>query len=287
MPDTYTTFLQEPEPKDREQSIEAYVKARLQSLDRAVAGYTSVSLQGLSGNVDLTPTQAKHRRIKLTGAPSGAVTVRVPYATGSNADIIFTNACTGSNSAATLKSMGANTGNSAGVSLASGEARYVYHDGESVYAAAPAVYSASPGGVIAARVYNSADIAIGNASATALTFNSERRDDGGLHDTGTNTDRLTAPVAGWYNITGHAQFASNATGFRSASIRRNAGGTIIVAATLPAVNGDVTALNPTCLYYLAAGDYVRLFVFQTSGAALNIVATPGEFGCEFSMVKIG
>lgn len=136
MPDTYTTFLQEPEPKDREQSIEAYVKARLQSLDRAVAGYTSVSLQGLSGNVDLTPTQAKHRRVKLTGTPSGAVTVRVPYATGANADIIFTNACTGSNSTVTLKNMGANAGNSVGVSLATGKTRHVYQDGESVYPAA-------------------------------------------------------------------------------------------------------------------------------------------------------
>jgi hypothetical protein len=133
MPDTYTTFLQEPEPKDREQSIEAYLKARLQSFDRAVAGYTSVSLQGLSGNVDLTPTQAKHRVIRLTGAPSAAVTVRIPYATGANADPVFVNACSGSFSSVTLKSMGANAGNGFGVSLATGKTRYVRHDGESVY----------------------------------------------------------------------------------------------------------------------------------------------------------
>jgi len=128
-----TTFLQEPEPLDREQSIELYVKARLQSLDRAVGGYTSVSLQGLTGTVDLTPTQAKHRRIKLTGAPSGAVTLRIPHATGAVADPTFVNACTGSNSTVTVKSTGANVGNSSGVPLVAGETRHVSHDGESAY----------------------------------------------------------------------------------------------------------------------------------------------------------
>lgn len=131
--DTYTAFLQEPEPKDREQSVESYLKARLQSLDKAVAGYTSVSLQGLTGNVDLTPTQAKHRVIKLTGAPSGAVTVRIPAATGANADIGFVNACTGGSSTVTIKSTGANAGNAAGVSLPTGQRRRVAHDGESAY----------------------------------------------------------------------------------------------------------------------------------------------------------
>jgi hypothetical protein len=39
MADTLTTFLKETEPKDREQSIESYLKTRLQNLDRAIAGY--------------------------------------------------------------------------------------------------------------------------------------------------------------------------------------------------------------------------------------------------------
>lgn len=131
-----TTFLQEPEPLDREQSIELYVKSRLQSLDRAVGGYTSVSLQGLTGTVDLSPAQAKHRVVKLTGAPAGAVTLRIPNTTGANADIIFANACTGVNSTVTVKSRGANAGNAAGVGVTFGETRTVRHDGESVYGVA-------------------------------------------------------------------------------------------------------------------------------------------------------
>jgi hypothetical protein len=141
--DTYTTFLQEPEPKDREQSVESYIKARLQSFDKAVAGYTSVSLQGLSGNVDLTPTQAKHRVVKLTGAPSGAVTVRIPATTGANADLHFVNACTGGSSTVTIKSTGANAGNAAGVSLATGRAQQVRHDGESAYPAGAQIATAT------------------------------------------------------------------------------------------------------------------------------------------------
>jgi hypothetical protein len=132
-----TQFLQEPEPLDREQNLEGFLKLRLQSLDRAVAGYVSVSLQGLTGNVDLSPPQAKYRVVKLTGAPSGAVSVRIPATTGANADIIFVNTCTGSSSTVTLKSTGANAGNSSGVSLATGKTRHVRHDGESVYPVAP------------------------------------------------------------------------------------------------------------------------------------------------------
>lgn len=128
-----TQFLQEPEPLDREQNLELYLKLRQQSFDRAVAGYTSVSLTGLSGNVDLTPTQAKHRTIRLTGTPTGAVTVRIPATAGANADIVFSNVCTGSFAGVTLKSTGANSGNPSGVTLSTGFTRTVQHDGESAY----------------------------------------------------------------------------------------------------------------------------------------------------------
>jgi hypothetical protein len=124
-------------PATREQNLEILLQGVLDAMDadlRAVAGSTSVSLAGLTGNVDLTAAQAKHRVIKLTGAPAGAVTVRIP--TAASADIIFANACSGSSSAVTIKSAGANAGNSSGVSLVAGKTRHVRHDGESVYPAA-------------------------------------------------------------------------------------------------------------------------------------------------------
>ncbi len=145
MADTLTQFLKEPEPKDREQSLESYVKARLQSLDRAIAGYNDpgVSLAGLSGNIDLTPTQAKYRVVILTGNPSAAVTLRIPHATGANADLVFVNGCGGSFSTVTIKSTGANAGNSAGVAILTGHTRHVRHNGESAYPVAGAVVTSS------------------------------------------------------------------------------------------------------------------------------------------------
>lgn len=135
-----TQFLKLPKALDREALLENFVNERLGELDAAAAGYTDVSLAGLSGNVDLTPTQARHRRIRLTGNPSAAVTLRIPHATGANCDIIFANACGGSFSTVTVKSTGANAGNPAGVSLTTGRSRIVAHNGESAYAAEDAVF---------------------------------------------------------------------------------------------------------------------------------------------------
>jgi hypothetical protein len=145
---------------------------------------------------------------------------------------------------------------------------------------------ADPLALVGARVYHSATQALTSATPTALVFNSERFDTAALHDTASNTDRLTAPTAGYYSATCQGEIASNATGFRSLTIRLNAGGTIIAANAQNATNGDSTTLNVTAVYQLAAGDYVRCFGFQNAGVSLNVTAS-GNFGAEFSLVKIG
>jgi hypothetical protein len=147
MADTLTTFLKETEPKDREQSIESYLKTRLQNLDRAIGGYNDpgISLSGLSGNVDLTPTQAKYRVVVLKDNPSAAVMLRIPHLTGALADIVFVNNCGGSFSTVTIKSTGANAGNAAGVPILAGYTRHVRHNGESAYPITP---NSSPSGYV-------------------------------------------------------------------------------------------------------------------------------------------
>ncbi len=139
---------------------------------------------------------------------------------------------------------------------------------------------------IAARAYNSVNLSINNATPTALTFDSERFDTDGIHSTASNTGRLTCVTAGKYVITGHVQFDNNATGFRTISIRLNAGATIIAAQASNAVNGDSTNLSITVIYDLATNDYVQLYVYQNSGVALNVVAS-ANFGCEFEMAMVG
>jgi hypothetical protein len=138
---------------------------------------------------------------------------------------------------------------------------------------------------IGARVYNSAAISVNNATATALTFNSERYDTDSIHSTSANTSRLTCTRAGKYVIVGHVAFASNATGLRTVSIRLNGSATIIAAQNAVPISGDETIFSIATIYDLAVGDYVELYAYQSSGGALNVTA-PGPYSPEFAMHRL-
>lgn len=119
-----------------------------------------------------------------------------------------------------------------------------------------------------ARVYNSANIAISNATNTALTFDSERFDNGGFHSTVTNTGRLTAPFAGVYLIGAHIAWEPNATGQRLLTLRVNGGTTFASTQNSGATANDTSSV--AAAYALAATDYVEVVVFQDSGSAKNV-----------------
>lgn len=137
---------------------------------------------------------------------------------------------------------------------------------------------------ISARVYNSANISVATSTFFALTFNSERWDTANIHNTGSNTSRLTAPKTGTYTICGHIRIAGNATGARTVLIRLN-GGTEIGRQSLPSVTGTDVYLYILTLYQLTAGDYVELEVFQNSGGSLNVISS-AAFSPEFALVLI-
>ena len=65
----------------------------------------------------------------------------------------------------------------------------------------------------------------GNSSLTALTFNTERWDTDNIHDTGSNTERLTCKTAGRYLIIANIRFEPIALGRRMLSISLNVGAT--------------------------------------------------------------
>lgn len=138
---------------------------------------------------------------------------------------------------------------------------------------------------IGVLVYNSIAIAIANATVTALTFDSERYDTDTQHDTAVNASRLTCVYAGVYTISGTIRWASNATGVRAAQIRLN-GGAFIGSVAGPATSGDVTDQSVGALYSLAAGDYVELCAYQTSGGSLNVSAFSSA-SPQFGMQRIG
>lgn len=126
------------------------------------------------------------------------------------------------------------------------------------------------------RVRNTANIShTSSGSYQALTFNSERVDVGSMHDTGSNTSRLTVPTGGggFYAIGGCIEFAANATGRRGIDIYLN-GSTIIAREECNNLGASpATPISIATVYQLAAGDYVELRGLQASGGNLNMLAT--------------
>lgn len=126
------------------------------------------------------------------------------------------------------------------------------------------------------RVYNDAALSINDSTATALTFNSERYDNGTSteqHSTSSDTGRLTCRVPGLYSIGAAVNFASNSTGQRYVALRAN--GTTTIALDQRPASTTVAACTPFAQWRLAVGDYVDVVVFQSSGGALNVESNSG------------
>lgn len=140
------------------------------------------------------------------------------------------------------------------------------------------VFASYPEVVPSARVYNNADISIANNTIIALTFNAERWDTDTIHDTSTNTGRLTCKTAGIYHIYGSVKFAANKTGYRYLLVRLN-GSTFIASHGHTAVAEIHEDMSISTEYSMAVNDYVELMVYQNSGGALDVNSP--EFGMTF------
>lgn len=138
-----------------------------------------------------------------------------------------------------------------------------------------------------ARVYRSTAQTISDTTLTALTFDTEDFDVGAMHDTGSNTSRLTVPTGGdgLYLIIAGISWAANATGFRELIVKKN--GTTFVGGSLSqnVGAGASTAQQAVAAITLAATDYVEAFVQQTSGGALATANNPNTLDF-FSIVKL-
>lgn len=140
------------------------------------------------------------------------------------------------------------------------------------------------------RVYHSATQALSNSTATNVVFDTDVYDRWGMHNTSTNTNRLTVQVPGIYIISASLEFAVNATGQRAYSIlqfnssdveRTNlAGGSVDAPA---AVLGTRMATVTTSLV-ADVGDYFVLDAFQNSGGDLDITAATAalQLFCSFA-----
>ncbi len=130
---------------------------------------------------------------------------------------------------------------------------------------------------------DASDQSISTSSNTAINWDTEIEDVGGLHDNVTNNERITIVEAGFYEVTLSLEFASNATGFRQIGIRQD-GATFLAISAAPAVNGSGSKLTTSVKRTFAAVEYVEAMVFQTSGGNLNVTTTADN--STFSAVKL-
>jgi hypothetical protein len=146
------------------------------------------------------------------------------------------------------------------------------------------------GGSAAVRAYHNAAQPVNHQTDTALAFNSERFDllngvASTQHDAASPT-RLTCRQLGRYQITGHLEWANNATGARRAWIRLNGTAKIAVGAATDPTSDPLGPTTVTTIWDLVVGDFVELVVWHNIGAALN-VTVGGSYSPEFMMHRVG
>jgi len=136
------------------------------------------------------------------------------------------------------------------------------------------------------RVTKAAAQSIPNGTYTELLFDTERYDTAGLHSTVSNTGRLTAPVAGVYEVICHARLDALAAGTESLIELRKNGVFPGIARDRRCATGWPQRLHVATHIYLAAGDYVSAHVIQISGGSINVQKVANH-SPEFMMAWVG
>lgn len=133
------------------------------------------------------------------------------------------------------------------------------------------------------RVYKSSSQAITTATVTAITHDSERFDNAAMHDTGSNTSRITVPSGGGGKyLTGAGVDWAGDTGgtYRNVALRLNGTTTIASDMRAPTATSGFAQASLATVYSLAAADYTELVVLHDKGSNLN-VSTTANWSPEF------
>ena len=260
----------------------ATLNALVQILDDSIAGSLAISIT--TADVVLTGTpaapQAQHLFLNVSGALTGNRAITVPVtATGVGKACLYI-VKNGTSGAFTLTFKLAG---GTGATIGQGSTAICFFDGTDIVK----LFEVKSAGTTAmARVYHNTTQSISDVTVTALSFNSERDDTDTIHDTSSNTSRLTCKTAGIYLVKGLCGFAANATGLRAGFIRLN-GSTDLDALSIPSVGASLnTRVSVSTVYRLAVNDYVEFTVYQNSGGALN-TEQAGNYSPEFMMVRMG
>jgi hypothetical protein len=141
------------------------------------------------------------------------------------------------------------------------------------FSAGDITYAARANERAVVRLNSSEEIA--DDTTTAIPWDTELLDVGGLVDLGAQPTRITIVNTGFYMITGGVLWFANPTGQREILIRLDGAGDVLAGATTTPANTVTFRQSISVLATLTAGTYVELTARQTSTAPLNITATPG------------
>src|SRR5262249_9144925 len=153
------------------------------------------------------------------------------------------------------------------------------------------VGTAEFGTVPAVRGYNSTNQTVPGGSAfTFLSFDSEQFDTAAMHSTSSNTETLTAPVSGIYEVGASIQLAiggtiDSPTPSVSAIILASNGARVADSETLSLATN--TTLNLSGVIELSAGDTVKLEMVDADNDSATVFGNAGAGIPALSMDWIG
>ena len=133
---------------------------------------------------------------------------------------------------------------------------------------------------VGASVSMSAFQSVADLTETILLWNTEQYDTNSIHDTSTNTDRMTVPTgkAGKWLVTGTIYGSQLSGGYLEIYLTVNGA----AAAEPISSDGGSFKRSPTCILSrildLSAGDYIRIVAYQgNNGGAKNLGNTNSRF----------
>lgn len=147
-----------------------------------------------------------------------------------------------------------------------------------------------------AHVLNTLDIPLPDSTLVVISFDTPQFNDGGVWSAGPTSNRLTAPLDGKYQISGHAILATNLGGFpgdRILGVRHQPSGRTIAADGAPGtVNTPSSQRNVVTIFRLLAGEFVELIALQNSGQPAQILGSTNPLvGAQdtptFEMIRLG
>jgi len=128
--------------------------------------------------------------------------------------------------------------------------------------------NATPMGVNAIRIRRTVDYGIPNITDTQVFMDTIVYQQGNIALGGAGPNYIQIQETGYYLCQGQASWIANAAGYRQARLSTLT--TELARTNTPSIGGvDKTVNNVSGVYLLQSGDQLSMYLYQTSGGALN------------------